>query len=614
MTSRKEFFTANIYFLTVNFFIAIAINFIYLFNTSGISGTLSQVFSVIALLSNTFMIYLILALLNLSVVALFPRKTVFYICNLLTIICSHLLFFADATIYKIFRFHINGLVLNLFMTEGSWDSVKVGTITMISFITILILLVLFEILLLKKTINRQFIFLKPKYLVFAIIFFIISDKTIYAVADLFGKTEITSLSKAYPLYQPLTIKRMMRKTFGIDMAEKVTIKASTKGHLNYPINPITYAQDAPKPNIIILVIDAMRFDTFNESNTPRLWEYSKDATVFSNHFSGGNASRFGVFSILYGVNAFYWQNFLTEQKSPVLMDELQKLGYQFKINSSTKLTYPEFRRTAFVNLANDIDDEIPGKDATEKDLENTKRVNQYLQQNHQQPFFLFSWLDCPHGPYSYPDQFEKFKPSKKSANYLTVSKNDINPLRNSYKNAVYYNDHLIGTVLDEIKKQNLFENSIVIVTADHGEEFKENGFYGHTSAFTRYQTKVPFLLFVPEKYRTQEVKNVTHLTSHLDVVPTILTFLKCKNPYTDYSHGKFLLDGKGHDYVVASGWNDAAMIDNDNVIVFSLESYNASKFEVRDNNYEIVKNKNDVMKNKTLKMQSLIKSFRDYLR
>jgi membrane-anchored protein YejM (alkaline phosphatase superfamily) len=106
------------------------------------------------------------------------------------------------------------------------------------------------------------------------------------------------------------------------------------------------------------------------------------------------------------------------------------------------------------------------------------------------PFYAFLFFDAPHGPYSYPDNFEKFKPSNKNPNYVTTSRKDAVALRNSYKNAICFDDTLIGSLLDTVRKKGLLENSIIIITADHGEEFYETGFWGHTSAFSRYQTQV----------------------------------------------------------------------------------------------------------------------------
>ncbi len=61
-----------------------------------------------------------------------------------------------------------------------------------------------------------------------------------------------------------------------------------------------------------------------------------------------------------------------------------------------------------------------------------------------------------------------------------------------------------------LKKSGMLEKTIVLITGDHGEEFYENGFLGHTSSFDDYQTKTVFVLHYPG------IKNQTinRITSH----------------------------------------------------------------------------------------------------
>ena len=53
--------------------------------------------------------------------------------------------------------------------------------------------------------------------------------------------------------------------------------------------------------MVWIVVESWRFDTMNRENTPNIWEFGQKALVFNNHYSGGNASRFGGFSLLYGL-------------------------------------------------------------------------------------------------------------------------------------------------------------------------------------------------------------------------------------------------------------------------------------------------------------------------
>ena len=67
----------------------------------------------------------------------------------------------------------------------------------------------------------------------------------------------------------------------------------------------------------------------------------------------------------------------------------------------------------------------------------------------------------------------------------------IDALLNRYTNAAHWIDYQIGRVLDEIEAQGLLENTVVIVTDDHGEEFMEKGAWGHNSGFVEEQIHAP---------------------------------------------------------------------------------------------------------------------------
>jgi len=479
-------------------------------------------------------------------------------------------------------------------------------------------LLFFEIFLFHKLYKRiknspeKYVFRKFTVPIIIIIIFVIIliDKLIFAFSDLHNKTGITRYSKVFPLYQPLTIKRFMRRHFHFQLDREKTFDITKKSQtLLYPKFPLKHKKINKYPNIVIIIIDAWRFDMFNKDVSPNVWKFAKKCLVFKNHYSGGNASRFGIFSLLYGIYSCYWHQFLAERQSCVLIDELLKLGYNFKIISSTKLTYPEFRKTAFIKIPDYIMDTLPGQGAEKRDVELANYFINWLENREStRPFFSFMFFDAPHGPYSYPDKFDKFKPSRKTANYITVGKKDMLPLKNSYKNAIYFDDYLTGKIITFMRKNGYLKNTIIIITGDHGEEFYESGYLGHTSAFSKQQVKVPLILYIPG-YKHKEI---TYMTSHHDVVPTLLSLLGYTSPFNYYSQGQSLLQKGNRSFVVSCGWDDCAIIDNEYTIVFSTESYNISLFEVRDSNYKLVENYEPILKERMDIILKIIKQFGEF--
>ena len=614
---RRSYFKTIFWFLLINLVLSTAVNYSYILLSPGIESPLSKLFIHFSLISNVAIIYLIIACLLSLMVLTIPSTVIIFTFMVLMISTLHMLNVLDIIIFRIFKYHINSMVIVLVFNEGARDSLHIGLKTVFTFFAIVGGLVALEVYLVRLCHTRLRIMpstgrVVRVSLIIAFVF-ILADKSTYAVSDLYNIKDVTRSTKIFPLYQRLTVKHFMRKHFGfeIDREDQISFKRGYTS-LAYPLNSLQNKPLKSYPNIIWILIDAWRFDMLKEEVTPNILKFSKEAIVFTNHFSGGNASRFGVYTLIYGVYGSYWQAFLGERQSPVLLDELMKLGYDFKIMSSTKLTNPEFRKTAFVKLSPYIIDTLPGIKADERDPELASAFIKWIDQRKaEKPFYAFLFFDAPHGPYTYPDEFEKFKPSNKSPNYVTAGKKDAVPLFNSYRNAIYFDDFQVGRVLAEIKNRGLDKDSIILITGDHGEEFFETGYWGHTSAFSKYQTQVPLILSIPGKPH----QVVTYLTSHLDVVPTFLDLLGFTTPPDVYSQGQPMLVGVQNRFVVVSGWADAAIIDKDYAIVLPFESYNAGGYEVRTaSDYRLVPDEKAVFKQKQATIMDVMKGMSVFLR
>jgi uncharacterized protein len=615
---RKTIF----WFLLINFFFSIAVNFSYIIMAPGIESPLSKLFVYNALISNVAIIYMIIAFLISMTVVITKKSVIILTASILIMITFHMFNALDIIIFHIFKYHINSMVMALVFTEGAGDSLHLGQKTILSYCAILGVIITLETVLLQRC-HRSLQFLPSSRkvarisLVFALLF-IFADKTTYAVADLYNINDVMRCAKVFPFYQSITVKDFMNKFFGFakDREDWISLNSRKSTSLSYPLKELHRKPMEDYPNIIWILIDSWRFDMLSQEVTPNIMGFSRDAVVFTNHYSGGNASRFGVFTLMYGVYGSYWHSFLAERQSPVFLDELMKLGYEFKIISSSKLTNPEFRKTAFVKLSSSIndslDDTLPAEKGEGRDSKLARMFIDWMKERKKEkPFYAFLFLDAPHGPSTYPQEFEKYKPSNMSPNYVMTGKKDVVPIFNSYRNSILFDDFLVGKILTEIKKLGLDKNSIILITSDHGDEFLENGYWGHTSAFSRYQSKVPFVVHIPGVPH----REVKELTSHLDVVPTILGLLGYTTPPQEYSQGKSMLSGNGHSFVVVAGWDDCAIIDRDNAIVLPLNLYNAGGYEVRTaHDYRMIRDEHAVFKQKQDTIMSVMKGMSVFFR
>lgn len=105
---------------------------------------------------------------------------------------------------------------------------------------------------------------------------------------------------------------------------------------------------------------------------------------------------------------------------------------------------------------------------------------------------------------------------------------------------MHYADSLIGSLLDDLRAQGLAEDTIVLVTGDHAEEFNDLklNYWGHNGNFSDYQLQVPFVLHWPGQGSGREAR----ISSHEDWVPTLMRHaLGCENALGDFSTGQDLL-------------------------------------------------------------------------
>jgi hypothetical protein len=550
--------------------------------------------SVLGDISTVATIYIILFVVSFFLRPL--KKSIFFIMGLIFVI-TNIVIIVDFFIYKIYHFHINSIVINIITSPDALDSIQLGVAPVLAFFGFIIFLVGFEIFIYKILKNRDEELLKRKnkiynkFLILPLFFIILFEKITYGYYDLENNGVVLTKFKVIPLYQPLTYARIARDHFGYIPKPKVANQIDMKAAIHYPLNKIKI-KDPKKINIFIFASDAARNRDINKVTAPNITKFAKEAYRFNNHRSGGNATRFGIFSLLYGVHATYWFNFLAANRGPVMIDTLKKMGYDFSIISSTSTNWPEFRKTAYINIQDSIQDNFKGV-PWKKDKQSSAAFIKFIEHyNKKKPLFSFVFMDAPHG-YSFPPEENIFHAAKK-INYLTISKDspDLSAVYAGYKNAIHYDDQLFAKMIKSLKDQGLYDNSIIIYTSDHGEEFYEYGSFGHNNTFSKAQTNSVFIMKLPKGMHVELPKNYSNLlTSHDDVVPTLMTLVGVKNNTMSYSNGYNLFDKNYHrNYAFVATTNTNAIITDKYTYVFSNMPDKMFRNEVRDTNtYKIVK-------------------------
>lgn len=569
-------------FSGLNFLLILSISLLYFIHSKHYFGELISL--IIADISNFFMLSLVpftIALVFLKTGRLLKKYMSIAAYSLFTIFILY-----DACIYKVLKLHFNSLVVNLILTKGGLETLEFSSSLMVMTALMALLVIFIEFIFYAVSIRHPIKF--PLYIMICLLCIVIVDKSIYAYADLFNITYITRNDRVLPLYQPLTIKRFAERRLHMSLEHPVMMAIDkNKSILDYPKETLQFDKIQNRPNIIWIVIDSWRYDMITKDLTPNIYNFGKKALIFKNHYSGGNASRFGIFTLFYGIYGYYWFPMLGERRGPVFLDALSDLGYELRILLSSKVTFPEFDKTCFAKIpAHDIidDNTLPSETKTGRDKEITEVFMKWLDApEFKQPYFAFLFYDAPHGSYQYPREFERFTGTTGEFNYLFLNKKNIVPVFNRYRNSIYYDDYLVGKILNKLRNKGFLENTIVLITGDHGEAFFEKGLTGHNEGYSTEVVSVPLVLYVPGR----RPESFTYMTSHLDVAPTILQLIGCRTNPGSYSQGHPLFDKNvERKYVVSSSWSDMAIIDSKETVVMPLELYRIPHIIVYDNNYE----------------------------
>jgi uncharacterized protein len=477
---------------------------------------------------------------------------------------------ADIVIFRLFQRHFDGLVWNLLTTKGAGDSVRVDSASMVIAAAIVLVFIgaslTFAVWAAPKLAHWRL-----RFGLAVILIALIGERTFFATVDLWDNSTMQTVRDTLPLYQPLTIKHLARH-FGYQRPPgEIRILPNSAKSLHLPQHPLGLPANARKPNILFIAIEGGRADALDDKTMPNLSSLARDSFRLTKNFSTGNETRFGIFGLLYGIPGTYWHCALAQNVAPPWFDLLASNGYEFKIMSCTDLNYPEFRQTAFLKLTNDITDHWNAPHV-ERDRLMTDKFLNYLADRASQPaparrFFGFLFFDASHQPYEHPPEDNLFEGSTSvEINYLklTLSPAGAASLRGSYLNSLHYIDRQIGRIVQALKDRGEYQQTVIVVVGDHGEEFGELGHFGHGSSFNRFQTQTFGVLHLPGAAPGV----VDHMTSHMDFVPSVLTWMGIANPPGDYTTGKSIEGKDARNWVLLAGWQDTALFNEDSITVF----------------------------------------------
>lgn len=315
------------------------------------------------------------------------------------------------------------------------------------------------------------------------------------------------------------------------------------------------AGEAPRPNVIFILIDTLRADRlssygYSRPTTPNLDAFAEDALLFEQARSQAACTFPSVNSLLTSrwPARFFGQpgkRIGIPEGFPALPEILGASGYRSIAVSAS----PIVRKTqSSFNLHGGFDRGFEIFDEScfhrRADCMN-RRANRYLKQA-AGPLFLYLHYQDVHSTYAPPSPWrEKFLPPSSpgrpvrdwalagnpqpvlssllgSGPKIEPTAEEIATLSALYDGELAYLDGQLGELFANLKARRLFDSSILVVASDHGEEFMEHGRILHCETQFDTSIRVPLIVRLPGGERRGRISAPVE---NLDLVPTIVDYL-----------------------------------------------------------------------------------------
>jgi choline-sulfatase len=386
--------------------------------------------------------------------------------------------------------------------------------------------------------------------------------TFVVIQDGGGKRSRKLVRETFRLQEGRLLKRHFRSGVVLPAGARLTFAVLPEAHSPWPIYDIGISvpridtgMDAPAPaNLLIISIDALRSDALGvyqalsgkppvRSASPEIDRFARDAVVFRNARTTQSTTWPALSSLhlsqypkTHGVTA---NGKYLDKAFDSIAETMLERGYSTLslLNNAYELNIPGFeekRRFAKDGgLAAFACRRIGGKITP-------PFFHWYhfwgVHANYKPPKWAMEYLEGRKLTDDFPLQYNT---NKMMLDQVPYGQRDVEAVRGLYAGALVYTDSLLKKIFDDLKRHGLWDKTLVIVTADHGEELHDhNRYFYHNPSLYDAAIKVPMLIKFPGQHRQHVVETNVSL---LDLFPTIYDYFVAE-PEPGRFAGRSLLD------------------------------------------------------------------------
>ena len=304
----------------------------------------------------------------------------------------------------------------------------------------------------------------------------------------------------------------------------------------------------PASNVIVLVIDTLRADKLRPFNprtrvkTPAIDKLASEGVVFELAQSPENWTKPAVASILTGLHPQTHQQKTGDAALPSSAELLSEhlKGEGFATGSFIANGYVS-DRFGFDQGWDDYSNYIrEGKSTEAEDV--FENAGNWIEAHKDGRFFAYIQTIDPHVPYDPPGEYlQMYDPSeyagqvkprmtgdllekaKRRPPQVVFDARDKRRLKALHDGEITKHDHFFGKFLERLRALGLSDDTLVVVTSDHGEEFDDHGSWGHGHSVYQELLHVPLMFRLPN--RLPAGQKIGDAVSTLDIAATVTELL-----------------------------------------------------------------------------------------
>ena len=302
------------------------------------------------------------------------------------------------------------------------------------------------------------------------------------------------------------------------------------------------AKEKAKPDIFILVLESLRKDVLTPEVMPRFSAFARRGWTFEHPVTTGNVTHYAWYGLFCGNHPIYFDVAKADARGrgSVPLAILREMGYRIDLLATPDMAYQNLETVVFdtqgrlLNRKFHPADKLP----TVRDERVMDELCRTVRSEAAGGGVYLVALDSTHFDYAWSADFAPpFRPYATGASITDRYQKDPNARRlmeNRYRNSAAWMDALLGRFFDALEAAGRMEESVIVITGDHGEAFQEHGPSTHGSDLGGEQLEVAFAMRLPG----EAPRHFDTVFSLMDVMPTVLYHLGYEPAGTDASPGQ----------------------------------------------------------------------------